>query len=76
MTDFLSNLLKGYGSYITGAVGIVYGGGSILDVWNNGGPVWANVLITVVGFGLVFLRRALANIGLDIVQKVDTPPTT
>ena len=67
-TDIFNSLLKGYGSYLTGAVAVVYGGGNLVDVWGTLDAGTAAVM-TVLGFGIVFLRRALESIGLTLTKK-------
>lgn len=64
----MTNLFKGYGTYLTGAVGVIFGGGDLVNMWNQLSTGEA-ATITLLGFGLVFLRRAVEGLGLNLSVK-------
>jgi len=68
LTD-LTNILAGWRTYLTGAAAIVYGGGNWTETWATMSPDTAAIL-TFFGFGLVFLRKAINTVGLDLTRKV------
>jgi hypothetical protein len=56
------NLLKGYGTYLTGWAGVLGGLATILTALAQGQSIPTEALIAVqVGFTAIFVRRALPS---------------